>query len=240
MNQQYHAIVLRTLGRWHTVQLLRSHHGKQKTSMQKLYAYVDESGQETGGAIFVVSVAIMETDRDSLLTRCGSIESDSKKGAIKWHRARREDRLEYIRQIVEDKQFKGVLFYSLFRETKDYDACIAMGIARAINRKKASANYKASIYIDALPKSKITQYGGEMRKSGVKSLKVRGVTSDENNALIRLADAVAGLVRDALGERDAEAKALYTLAKKKKAQYGFQGGEDVKIKGRVVKRASET
>jgi len=188
---------------------------KKAPPMQKLYAYVDESGQETGGVIFVVSIAIMETDRDVLLARCEHVERDSKKGTIKWHRARRDDRLEYMRQIVDDKQFKGVLYYSIFRGTKDYDACTAMGIARAINRKKASARYKASIYIDALPKSKITKYGGEMRKSGVQSLKVRGVTSDENNALIRLVDAVAGLVRDALGERDAEAKALYTLAKKK-------------------------
>ena len=50
-----------------------------------------------------------------------------------------------------------------------------------------------------------------MRKRGVSVEKVRGV-KDENEPLIRLADALVGATRDMLESADSELRKLFTLA----------------------------
>jgi hypothetical protein len=49
---------------------------------QKLYAYVDESGQDTAGRFFVVSVVLFGTDRDTVLARLEALEDRSRKGRV--------------------------------------------------------------------------------------------------------------------------------------------------------------
>ena len=72
------------------------------------------------------------------------------------------------------------------------------------------------IYVDGLTKSKRHVYGSELRKLGIPTRKVQGVTRDESSALIRLADATAGFVRDALDETaHHEIKAMFEDAKRK-------------------------
>lgn len=48
--------------------------------MKKIYCYVDETGQDTGGKIFVVSIILTMTERDSLLGLCEKIEKETGKG----------------------------------------------------------------------------------------------------------------------------------------------------------------
>ena len=50
---------------------------------QKLYAYVDESGQDTEGRFYVVSVALFGTDRDTVLARLEALEDRTGKGRVK-------------------------------------------------------------------------------------------------------------------------------------------------------------
>ena len=52
--------------------------------MQKLYCYVDESGQDTKGDLFLVSVVITEEERDELRRKLIKIEKTSQKGQRKW------------------------------------------------------------------------------------------------------------------------------------------------------------
>lgn len=44
---------------------------------QKLYAYVDESGQDTQGELFVVAVVVTGSERDALRQALRNIERDS-------------------------------------------------------------------------------------------------------------------------------------------------------------------
>ena len=62
-------------------------------------------------------------------------------------------------------------------------------------------NYEATVLIDALPRSLERAVGLRLRRSGIPAKKVRGVKKDENDALVRLADAVCGFVRTALEQR---------------------------------------
>ena len=70
----------------------------------------------------------------------------------------------------------------------------------------------ALVYVDGLGKTKRHEYGRRLRRSGLPVRQIRGIAKDESNALIRLADALAGFVRDALTGEDEAAQALYKWA----------------------------
>lgn len=183
--------------------------------MHKLYAYIDENGQETQGRIFIVSIVIAEDERDALLTFCELLEKETGKGKLKWGKAEAKRRLEYLRRAFADKRFQGKLCYSVFRSTKEYDAATVIGIERAIHRTKPPEKYGAFVYVDGLSKTKRQDYALALRKAGIPIKKVQGVQKDENNALTRLADALAGFVRDALDNEPGEIRTLFEAAKRK-------------------------
>ena len=81
------------------------------------------------------------------------------------------------------------------QESKEYKEVTLVTIASAITSAKDTENYKASIFIDGLPNSEINTVAVKLRGIGIRTDRVRGV-KDENEALIRLADAVSGLVRE--------------------------------------------
>jgi hypothetical protein len=69
-------------------------------------------------------------------------------------------------------------------------------VARAI-RLKAPGRYKVTVLVDGLKRTERRSFTQELRAARVNPYKVRGVLKEENNAMIRLADAICGLVRDA-------------------------------------------
>lgn len=68
--------------------------------MQKLYCYIDESGQDTKGILFVVSILVLEHERDILLKDLEDVEQKSNKRNVKWHKARPQFRQAYIELLL--------------------------------------------------------------------------------------------------------------------------------------------
>ncbi len=163
---------------------------------------------ETEGRIFIVAVVVVDGDPQTVWAACEAFEHDSGKGKFKWRKAEQSKRLDYLRRVFQSPALRGQLCYIVFRGTRDYEAATIEGIARAIHHFEAATDSKNFVYIDALSKNKRRIYGALLRKAGVSTYKVQGVTKDENNALVRLADAVAGFVRDAL---DGESSEIVTL-----------------------------
>lgn len=186
---------------------------------KKLYCYVDENGQNTNGKLFIVSIVVTDTDRDLLLALCEKIEKESQKHKDKWGKAKRSRRLDYINKVLSNKKFKNKLRYSVFENQKNYDLLTIIGIAKAVHFDN-SKHYSTSIYVDGLAKTKRQEYGSELRKLGIQTRKVQGVAKDQNNALIRLADSIAGFVRDAVDNSGIETELL------KKA---LKNGEIIKV-----------
>ena len=184
-----------------------------KPVKQKLYCYVDETGQDTKGDIFIVSIVVSGKERDELLRLCEEIEMRSGKGKFKWSKAEKKLRLEFIKLIFANKNFKYKLRYCMYKNQLSYDFATITGIAKAVYYKKPSRKYTTIVYIDGLLKTKRGFYGSELRKLGIPTRKVQGVTRDESNSLIRLADTVAGFVRDAIGKQSEEIDELYRKAK---------------------------
>lgn len=73
---------------------------------------------------------------------------------------------------------------------------------------------KIYCYVDGLRKTERRRFANGLRKLRVNTDKVRGL-KDENSALIRLADAAAGFVRDSL-EGNKELRKLYDRALRNK------------------------
>lgn len=174
---------------------------------QKIYCYIDESGQDTKGAFFIVSLVIAKEVREKIYAFLERVEKDSRKGKVKWSQALKIYKIAYIEQLFSSSLLKGKLFYTLSKDTKAYKELTLIAIASVINIVKEK-EYKAAIFIDGLAKSDIPRVGAGLRKIGIHIEKVRGIR-DESNAIIRFADAIAGLVRENYQEIE-YAKKLYT------------------------------
>jgi hypothetical protein len=175
--------------------------------MQKLYAYVDETGQDTKGRLFVVSVVITGKNRDKLSETLERIEQDSGKRKRKWTKAGRRERLAYINRLLDyRKLFARCLFSTRFSKPGRYLILEAVATAQAIIHYTGAQPYRASVFVDGLSRTERRPFAKQLRSLGIRVEKVRGLR-DEASAFIRLADAIAGLVRAAL-EGDPRAHTL--------------------------------
>lgn len=163
--------------------------------IRKFFCYVDETGQDTRGELFIVAVVIAGQERNQLCQACEDIERDSRKGRRKWVKTRYSRRLAYIQQMLERPISAGKLHFAIYRDAQDYSALIVQTIARALSAT-GETNYKATVLIDGLPRPMERAVGLQLRQAGIHAKKVRGLKG-ENDALLRLADAVCGLVRGA-------------------------------------------
>lgn len=165
------------------------------TTPQKLYAYVDESGQDTAGRLFVVSVLLLAEERDALLPRLEGIETRSGKSNAKWQKTRHSARQAYMEELRQLPLVRQTLFFDVLQHG-NYMELTALTTARALQRK-AHAPYKVTVFVDGLRRHEIPIFSKTLRRLQVQINKVRGVRREENDAFIRLADALCGLVRDA-------------------------------------------
>jgi len=169
----------------------------------KLYCYVDETGQDTKGRLFIVVAVVVAAERDKLNQYLEEAERTSGIGKRKWVRAKSvtTSRDQYLESIsTADLQHK--IFYGRYTNpgTGAYEYLTVLAIAQAVTmyreKHQVSSDYKVSITLDGLKGSEGQRVGRELRELGVKSRKIRGAR-DESEPFSRLADRIAGLVRDA-------------------------------------------
>jgi hypothetical protein len=176
---------------------------------QKIYAFVDESGQETKGALFLVSVVVTNEDYEQINELLIEIEEQSGKRLKKWSKARFEYRLVYIEAVIGQPLFRGLILFSCHTNSQAYFDLTVETTARAIRHKNQAAT-PATVIVDGLRGRDVDRFKTRLRGSGVNVRKVRGAR-DESEPIVRLADAVAGFVRDFLEGQSYAAK-LYEKA----------------------------
>ena len=175
-----------------------------RPAKQKLYAYVDESGQDTAGSLFLVAVVITGAERDALRRRLRTIERLSRKDDKKWTKARRTERTVYLQQVIRVEGFAGRLYYAHYEETHAYTDLTIHSTAEAL-RDAAQGLYEATVIIDGLRRPERRRVAAGLRQRHIPVDKVRGIR-DQVDEFIRLADAIAGWVRDSLeGNEDLRA-----------------------------------
>ena len=167
--------------------------------MQKLYAYVDESGQDTKGRMFVVGVVVLEKEYDQILKELHQIEEKSRKRVKKWNKAPYNYRKAYFEGITKSNAFRNSLFFETFTNSNKYIEMTSYATAKAILKKVVDNDYSATIFIDGFRKREVEIFIQGLRDLHIRRHKVRGVRNEESESFILLADALCGLIRDADG-----------------------------------------
>ena len=125
----------------------------------KLYCYVDESGQDTRGALFVVAAVIAAEDRERVRDLLRFIEHESGKAKRKWTKATRRQRHSYMKRVLQSTLLHGCLFYARFSQTTDYLLCVLHTTARALTISASGQPYQATVLIDGLQKGERPRVG---------------------------------------------------------------------------------
>jgi hypothetical protein len=167
--------------------------------MQRLYAYVDESGQDTGGRYFIVAVILADqqavSDLEEQLARIERETGKSRRhGVRKWTDTRGKEKVAYLTRLLSLSQLEHGVFYASFTNTTNYTALTTQTIAQAI-AEKATTAYRVHIMIDGLNAKERGRVSRGLHERGIKRRKLIG-GRDESSALLRLADAMAGFLRD--------------------------------------------
>src|SRR3989344_1314461 len=96
---------------------------------QKLYCYVDETGQDTKGELFLVSIVITEDDYEALEKLLDEIERKSQKRKDKWSGSSIKRRLAYLELIINNRQFRDKISYAHYHSTKEYQELTILATA---------------------------------------------------------------------------------------------------------------
>lgn len=162
---------------------------------QKLYCYVDESGQDTAGQLFVVTVVILAAQRYELEKALEAIEGESRKFKKKWTDTKHAERDSYLRKVLKLEGLKNAVYFDTLKNSKDYFAFTAKVAADAV-RPQTKKEDEVTVYVDGFTRTEIMKFTKILRPSMKARTVVKMIRRDENSSLIRLADALCGLLRD--------------------------------------------
>jgi hypothetical protein len=179
---------------------------------QKLYAYVDEAGQDDTSQFFVVSTVVTEKEQDGIREQLLAIEAEAKTHGLKWHGSRHDRRVKYLTLVLNRKVAAGCVYIGRYPKPIPYTPPLIYVIEQAVkDREAAKGYYRAIVRVDGINRKVAITLTNALRAQGV-SLKLVKGKRDEGEPLIRLADMWAGCIRSALlGEKDSEA--LFNRAK---------------------------
>ena len=181
----------------------------QSSPIQKLYCYVDETGQDAASKIFVVVAVVSARDQDRMRDFLAQIEQRAGTGHRKWHKSRPSRRLQYLSLVLDGNPGSHEVFFGSYLKPLPYFFPFLDVIEHAI-KFRATVPYVARIFIDGIDRKKAQELTNALRVRGV-SLEMVRSRRDESEPLIRLADIWAGCIRGAM-EGNAEEQALVERA----------------------------
>ena len=82
---------------------------------QKLYAYVDESGQDIKSSFFVVVAVVSDKNQETLRKALLKVEQLAKTGNKKWRKVRPNYRLKYLETLLAKDIARGDIFYGYYQ-----------------------------------------------------------------------------------------------------------------------------
>lgn len=179
---------------------------------RKYYCYVDETGQDTKGKFFLVSVVLIGAKpREYLKSRLLELEDRSGKKSLKWNGSSFEARICYLRSLLQIRELYGCLHFYYVNNSLDYSNIKAHAIVRAL--QNITQPYRVTILIDGfLSKKEERIISRVLHKSEIRFRKIRGLKM--NDCFMRLADALAGFLRDYMEEQSYTETIYRSLVKK--------------------------
>ena len=166
---------------------------------EKIYCYVDETGQDTKGWLFITVSIIIENEKIPLEIFLEACEAKSGCHKRKWLKTRNKEKTKYIGLVLSSALFKEKIYFRKYDQGRDYVQMAADAIVGAIEayaERRMLGKTAVIIIIDGLNSVEKATISRIIRKNGIFVDKIRGMR-DQSSSLIRLADTVAGIVRDA-------------------------------------------
>lgn len=168
-------------------------------NVHKLYCFVDETGQDTEGRFFLVAVVLKSIeDLEILEKKLEDIEGKTGKRKLKWKKISNFVKQKFLTELLQVKELKRSIFYSVYEETKEYSKLTSLTVAKAVLANE-SENYTVTVIIDGLNNKERDVVREELKKLKIKYRKIRGM-KDEQNIFLRLSDSMAGFLRDVYTE----------------------------------------
>ncbi|MFH0830654.1 MAG: DUF3800 domain-containing protein [Parcubacteria group bacterium] len=164
--------------------------------MGQFYAFVDESGQDTEGKFFAASVVIVSSNREQIENRLIQAELVSEKFPRKWSRSKHKVQSLFFKEVQKITSLQGTIFYKVALHKVAYTDFSATTTALAIN-SATSFSDQTSVYVDGLRKAELRRFRKSVRLICRRTKRIKSIRREETSVLIRLADAICGLVRQA-------------------------------------------
>jgi hypothetical protein len=123
------------------------------------------------------------------------LSAKREKKKAKWRPTPLKRKKEYLESVLLVNDLEGCIFYDVYENNQQaYIELTGESTARAI-KTKAEKEYSAIIIIDGLKPAEQKKMIKIFRAHRIHYRKVKGAR-DQSNAIIRLADAMAGFIRD--------------------------------------------
>jgi len=164
--------------------------------VQKLYCYVDETGQDAASDIFVVVAVVSAAEQEPFRQALMDIEHLAGIGQVKWHKLLSVRRMRYLNLVLERNLGREETFFGPYPKPLPYFFPLLDVLEQAI-KIKAVPPYSARVFVDGIDRKKGAELTNALRLRGV-SLELVRSRRDESEPIIRLADRWAGCIRRAL------------------------------------------
>ena len=181
-----------------------------KTPKQKLYCYVDETGQDPRAELFIVVAVVSGKAQEAIRQQLKDIEIKARIYQRKYSHSQFKRNKKYFELILKDKI--GKVYFSSYKKPIPYFFPLLNLLEKAILATVKQVDYKIIIYVDGIDKKKALELTNALRELNIKAERVRSAR-DESEPLIRLADRWAGCIRKVF-ENNQDAKLIFEQAQK--------------------------
>lgn len=162
---------------------------------QRIYCYVDESGQDVKSDYFIVVAVANDQNQENLRNQLLKIETETKIGIRKWHKSSSPRKYQFLVKLIDMNILGGDIFFGRYRKPLPYFLPTLEVLGQAI-KIKAKKDYSCIVYIDGIDRKKAKELTNALRFKGIKLSLVKSCR-DESEPIIRLADRWAGCIRGA-------------------------------------------
>ena len=127
--------------------LVKKNKFMKQSNKQKLYCYIDETGQDVGSDFFIVAAIVSDKEQTLLRDELIEIESQTKIGQRKWHKSETERNIRYLQQVIKKEIGKGEVYFGHYKKPIPYFFPMLETLEKAI-LDKAKGDYRAIVYVD--------------------------------------------------------------------------------------------
>jgi hypothetical protein len=115
---------------------------------QKIYVYVDESGQDDASKVFiVVAVGVFGNERNILENTVIQLEDAMHTGRRKWNHAAHSRRVAFLTAVLDRNIAKGNIFFGVYPKPIHYFFPVVEIIEKTITHMVVK-DYIARVYVD--------------------------------------------------------------------------------------------